>query len=75
MVERDLMSNAAARGKELKQALEHLKTKSKYVGDVRGKGLLLAVELVEDQETKSAFAKDLNVAILFKKVLLLWKAK
>ena len=32
--------------------LQKLKTNSEIVGDVRGKGLMLGVEFVKDQETK-----------------------
>ena len=70
MLDCDLITNAAERGVELKHALEELKNYSNYVGDIRGKGLLLALELVADQETKSPFSSDLNVVVLFQKLAL-----
>ena len=49
--------NAAARGIELSKALEALKTKHALVGDVRGKGLMAALELVSDRGTKKPVDK------------------
>ena len=51
-------ANAAARGVELMAGLESLKAKHELVGDVRGKGLMAALELVSDRAKKSAAAKD-----------------
>lgn len=53
MVERDLTVNAARMGTRLRQRLEEIKTRSPIVGDVRGKGLLMAVEIVADKATKA----------------------
>jgi adenosylmethionine-8-amino-7-oxononanoate aminotransferase len=47
-----LDENAAARGKELASALAQLKAKHPLVGDVRGKGLMAALELVADRASK-----------------------
>ncbi len=51
-------ANAAARGPELMAGLEGLKEKHELVGDVRGRGLMAALELVSDRAKKSAAAKD-----------------
>jgi adenosylmethionine-8-amino-7-oxononanoate aminotransferase len=48
----DLCGNARARGAQLRAGLERIKNRYPIIGDVRGKGLLLAVELVADQVTK-----------------------
>jgi adenosylmethionine-8-amino-7-oxononanoate aminotransferase len=53
MIEHDLMTNAGAMGALLRQRLEALKAKSAILGDVRGKGLLMAIEIVGDKETKA----------------------
>jgi taurine--2-oxoglutarate transaminase len=56
-----VLDNVAARGKELKGALEDLKAKHPCVGDVRCIGLFSAVELVKDQASKAplvAYGKD-----------------
>ena len=55
---RDVPRNAAARGKELMAGLERLKARHALVGDVRGKGLMAALELVSDRVKKTPAAKD-----------------
>lgn len=52
MLERDLIGNAGRMGARLRERLEALAARSRIVGDVRGKGLLLAIELVADKATK-----------------------
>jgi putrescine---pyruvate transaminase len=54
----NVATNAAHRGAELLAGLEALKARHELVGDVRGKGLMCALELVSDRERKSAAAKD-----------------
>lgn len=50
-VEQKLCSNATRIGDRLKNRLGTLMQRYPFIGDVRGKGLLLAVELVGDRET------------------------
>lgn len=47
-----LQDNAAKVGAALKQGLATLKQKYGAIGDVRGEGLMLAVEIVKDRQTK-----------------------
>jgi adenosylmethionine-8-amino-7-oxononanoate aminotransferase len=54
----DVAKNAAMRGAELLAGLEKLKEKHSLVGDVRGKGLMAALELVSDREQKTPASKD-----------------
>lgn len=54
----DVAANAAARGHDLLEAAERLKAKHELVGDVRGKGLMVALELVTDRAKKAPAAKD-----------------
>lgn len=49
---RDLIANAASMGARMRQRLEHIAENSRIVGDVRGRGLLLAIELVADKATQ-----------------------
>src|SRR5437763_5094510 len=50
--EDDLKRNAAEVGAYFRERLEGLKEKYTVIGDVRGMGLMQAVELVKDRETK-----------------------
>ena len=54
-----------------KERLEgHLKSKfdqHPHVGDIRGRGLFRAIELVEDRDTKVAFDSELKLAASIKK--------
>jgi alanine-glyoxylate transaminase/(R)-3-amino-2-methylpropionate-pyruvate transaminase len=47
-----LQENALRLGGYLLSGLEKLKQKHSLIGDVRGKGLLLGIELVKDRATK-----------------------
>jgi putrescine aminotransferase len=58
-----LDNNAAARGKELAHALEQLKSRHGIVGDVRCKGLMAAIELVSDRDTRKAADKKTMAAV------------
>ena len=51
--ENHLMINAAETGAYLRAKLDEMKAKFPIVGDVRGMGLLQAIELVEDRESKT----------------------
>src|SRR5882724_8154348 len=50
--EHKLMINAAETGAYLRGKLDELKAKYPIIGDVRGMGLMQALELVEDRESK-----------------------
>jgi len=51
--ENDLPRNAAVVGGYLREKLEVLKDKYPVIGDVRGMGLMQAIECVEDRKTKA----------------------
>lgn len=55
--EDELPRNAAVVGAHLRQGLEALKEKYPIIGDVRGMGLMQAIECVEDRETKEPAPK------------------
>jgi adenosylmethionine-8-amino-7-oxononanoate aminotransferase len=57
----NLVKNAATVGKYFKESLLDLKSKQPLIGDVRGLGLLLSVELVSDSVTKKGFPKEFKI--------------
>ena len=61
MEERNIVERAREAGDYLWQAMERLKS-IPIVGDIRGKGLLVGVELVRDKATKEPFETRLGVA-------------
>ena len=50
IVERDLVSKAAIMWEHMKERLNEFAEVHPQIGDVRGKGLLIGVELVKDRE-------------------------
>ena len=57
-----LVENAANVGAYFKGQLQGLMDDHPIVGDVRGIGLLLAIELVSDRSTKAGFSPDFHLA-------------
>ncbi len=73
LLEKKLMQNAIQQGNRLLEGLRHLQKIYVCMGDVRGKGLMVGVELVKDRETKEP-AADWRAQIIsktFEKGLLL----
>ncbi|MEQ8178262.1 MAG: aminotransferase class III-fold pyridoxal phosphate-dependent enzyme, partial [Amphiplicatus sp.] len=60
IVAQDLFANTARIGALLKGRLETLMETYPFIGDVRGKGLLLAFELVADRETMTPLPREWN---------------
>jgi adenosylmethionine-8-amino-7-oxononanoate aminotransferase len=58
ILEENLSGNAAVQGQYLKSLLEGLAERQPIIGQVRGLGLLLAIELVRDKSTKEPFPPD-----------------
>ncbi|WP_042346162.1 aspartate aminotransferase family protein [Bacillus massiliigorillae] len=59
MENEQLFNRSKQVGAELKATLTSILKDSKYVGNVRGKGLLIGIELVKCKETKEPLAADL----------------
>jgi len=58
-----LIANAATIGEVLKDRLTGLMDRYPFIGNVRGKGLLLAFELVSDRETGGPVRKGINAFV------------
>lgn len=66
MKEENLQQNALERGQELMDGFRRLQQKHECIGDVRGMGLLTAIEFVEDRQSKKAateFTADFMTAL------------
>jgi 4-aminobutyrate aminotransferase-like enzyme len=53
MVRANVPARAAARGKQLRAGLDELGRRYGWIGDVRGMGLMQALEIVEDEKSKA----------------------
>ncbi len=61
MFDEKLPENAAARGAQLMAGLEKIRANNKLIGDVRGKGLMIGIELVKDADKTPAAAEAAEV--------------
>ncbi|HNO30141.1 MAG TPA: aminotransferase class III-fold pyridoxal phosphate-dependent enzyme, partial [Anaerolineales bacterium] len=52
LIESEFMKNAAEVGEYAIDALKEIQARHPSIGDVRGKGLMIGVELVKNKETK-----------------------
>ena len=59
--ERGLLTNVATRGLELWEALNDRLGEHLHVGDIRGRGLFIGLEIVSDRKTKMPFDADKGV--------------
>jgi 4-aminobutyrate aminotransferase len=73
VIEREGLKNAESTGNYIFQRLRSWPEKHRIVGDVRGRGLMLAVEIVKDKELKTAAGPDRDriVELAFERGLLL----
>ena len=59
----NLAENAGRVGQAMLEKLRAMKEKHRVIGDVRGKGLLLGLELVKDRKTKELVSKEKTKAL------------
>jgi 4-aminobutyrate aminotransferase len=73
LLKEQLMANAATVGAHLMGALKALMDKYQLIGDVRGRGLMIGVELVRDRKTKERADRERDAVVdaAFKRGLLL----
>ncbi len=67
LVERRLVERSHDMGAKLQNALSEAFGQHPHIGDIRGRGLFRGIEIVEDRETKSPFAAELNINKKIKK--------
>ncbi|WP_317055357.1 aspartate aminotransferase family protein [Roseovarius rhodophyticola] len=67
MFDRDLIANVNTRSEQLMTALREAFGQHPHVGDIRGRGLFLGLEFVEDRDSKTPFDPILKTAATFKK--------
>jgi 4-aminobutyrate aminotransferase / (S)-3-amino-2-methylpropionate transaminase / 5-aminovalerate transaminase len=63
ILEEKLVENSARVGALLLKGLQVLQEKYRCIGDVRGRGLMLGVEMVADRETKEPLDKKITLAL------------
>jgi len=61
LVERDVPGHVARVGPAFQQRLRGLVQRHAFVGDVRGKGLMLGIEMVADQATRATLPKTSDI--------------
>ena len=66
-LERDLMTSVAKRATEVFDGLRSTLGQHAHVGDIRGRGLFIGLEIVEDRETKKPFDASRKIAGNLKK--------
>ena len=67
------VQNAATVGEYMMNALRELQNKHPIIGDVRGRGLMIGVELVRDRKTKERAVEERNAVVqaMFKRGVLI----
>jgi 4-aminobutyrate aminotransferase len=63
LLREQFVQNAASVGEHLMNGLRALQDKHPIVGDVRGRGLMVGVELVRDRKTKERAADERNAVV------------
>ncbi len=63
LLREQFVQNAATVGEHLMNGLRYLQAKHPIVGDVRGRGLMIGVELVRDQKTKERAIDERNALV------------
>lgn len=64
IIEHDLVKRVAARGPVLLREIEQATAAASIVGEVRGRGFLIGIELVDPRDGESAFPGELDAASL-----------
>lgn len=70
IIDRGLLDRVQQQGERLRQALQARFGDHPHIGDIRGRGLFLGLEFVQDRQSKSAFDPNLGFNKIFKKTAL-----
>lgn len=72
LLEKEYIANAAQRGEQLRQGLTRLRAQSNELGEVRGLGLMMAVDIVAgDEQSPAPQRRDALIQAAFHRGLLL----
>lgn len=63
LLEEELIDNAARVGEYLMEQLREVAATCELIGDIRGRGLMIGIELVRDQETKESAINERNAIV------------
>jgi len=63
IIDEELVDNAERVGALLLRELQRLQDKYEFIGDVRGQGLLLGLDLVKDRKTKEPLSREVTEQI------------
>ncbi|NDD88149.1 MAG: aspartate aminotransferase family protein [Rhodobacteraceae bacterium] len=67
LIDQNLLSDVRPKGDALESLLHSKFNQHPQIGDIRGRGLFRAIELVEDRDTKAPFDPELKIAAKIKK--------
>ena len=67
LIDQNLLSDVRPKGDALDNLLHSKFNQHPHIGDIRGRGLFRAIELVEDRDTKAPFDPELKIAAKIKK--------
>jgi len=68
ILNRGLIQRVQDQGEEVMQALTNQFSDHPHIGDIRGRGLFLGLEIVHDRASKKAFDPSLTINKTFKKI-------
>jgi 4-aminobutyrate aminotransferase / (S)-3-amino-2-methylpropionate transaminase / 5-aminovalerate transaminase len=63
VIDEKLVERSAALGEQMRQRLRGMQEKYEFLGDVRGVGLLIGLDLVKDRKTKEPLARSVTERI------------
>jgi len=63
LLKKGIVENARERGVQMKERLRQLQTRYPVIGDIRGEGLLVGVEFVQDRDTRERFPASTNFGL------------